>query len=1256
MANESGSGSGNVGWQYCTAFYGYNHDQEPTNWVRQWGTLMPITVEESDVATQKGTVMLFGTSSNEQTLMVYDEFFDDGQVVAYMRTNNSQNGTMNIAFRVSDESSGNADGYLVELRPSGNDIRLREVTNGTFSTLVDVAKTIDADVMYICRIEFIGSAIKVRVWEEGSAEPGTWDIDTTDSTHTTGRAGVGRQRGGGETYCDFFAIDSDPTTPDAPAAWTDETFNAWSDQWCVTLEGDARTGAGGSGDAGNLHEYTGTLYLDDFTGLHSVVQDDGGDLRLTKEDGTRIPIDVVDITVGSGSVDGYIRFKWTGEADLLANVTERAVLYAGNDAVEQPPADDEFGQYNTYKTTIHGVHDFLDDPTGGTLTDRTQYGNDGTISTDGSAWVAGDKVTGPIGSAYKFDRADSRYISFASGMFPTDDRSFTLRSKVNVQGNQGSFRDGYGAVGSGVLGPLYFQARNTNVFSFNATNTSDAGNTATDPTAFSLDTWYSATGVYDKEDAEVRLYRDVDEVASTAFSGTRESTSSLYYMGCSWFNGLRASHWDGPLANHWMIQEAATAAEVEAWDTNEDDPATFYTVTVGSCPASGSGDAGSGSGSGSIPGSGSGSGDVPGSGSGSGDVPGSGSGSGSIPGSGSGSGSIPGSGSGSGSIPGSGSGSGDVPGSGDFHGECYPTIARDTSFNRFVMWQPRTGAVLDVMGHEALATATPLQQGRYMAGSAGLRVAATDSLNLQLIRGTHVSHAKAMRDLGCDVRMASFGFVRHQMWLADGRLRVVDQRSQGNQFAGASIGLDNSLASAAICQVTNILECAAWNSTTAQQEAAGSGSGGGDYYLRTRKPQPFTGPEWEVSAGDRVTSGGTFYGSSAQLQFIFPIGTARLDAVGNWAGTIKQLSWQGVTLATTNKATGVSASIEMHERVWQIQVTVTEALEQPRITVAFAGQSQGVRNGVCLDCADPDAVADQVPDWAADVQPGTVFFSQRAGSEGIGSGWIGRQDQDDDGPIDGTRQAIYDFHDAFGVDPEFIALDEANLRVIVAGSDQALYYVAMDGSAAAQLWAGNGHEIVDIAVDSHIQRIFVATDNGPVTTGVLTRLELDGSNPTVINSGIAVLSGMDIDPRTQNIVYLDGFADENAYLSSYTESAYTPIRKLLLGGKLSGEFSCCTDAVTGRSWTIEGGDISSFTHSDETQNPVAWQVQTGLLTLFYSPWDDRIYAAGADGRMYSWPAGSQGATPRYEYGVESGETPANIQFYGVAVYQGTYDD
>ena len=75
------------------------------------------------------------------------------------------------------------DGYSVIVLASFSELSIVERVSGVEGTPVTVAKTWNANPWNL-RLQAIGSALKVKVWQ--GAEPGTWDIETTDATHTSG--------------------------------------------------------------------------------------------------------------------------------------------------------------------------------------------------------------------------------------------------------------------------------------------------------------------------------------------------------------------------------------------------------------------------------------------------------------------------------------------------------------------------------------------------------------------------------------------------------------------------------------------------------------------------------------------------------------------------------------------------------------------------------------------------------------------------------------------------------------------------------------------------------------------------------------------------------------------------------------------------------------------------------------------------------------------------------------------------------------
>jgi hypothetical protein len=56
--------------------------------------------------------------------------------------------------------------------------------DGTFTSVTSAEKDLGfaGATVFACRASFVGTAVKVRCWDTASAEPSTWDIETTDSS------------------------------------------------------------------------------------------------------------------------------------------------------------------------------------------------------------------------------------------------------------------------------------------------------------------------------------------------------------------------------------------------------------------------------------------------------------------------------------------------------------------------------------------------------------------------------------------------------------------------------------------------------------------------------------------------------------------------------------------------------------------------------------------------------------------------------------------------------------------------------------------------------------------------------------------------------------------------------------------------------------------------------------------------------------------------------------------------------------------
>lgn len=81
-------------------------------------------------------------------------------------------------------STGAGNGYILTAQPSTNELLLRKGVAGTYSTLAVAAKTFAVGTWFWARFRWVGAFLQARVWVDGIAEPDTWDVEATDTSHS----------------------------------------------------------------------------------------------------------------------------------------------------------------------------------------------------------------------------------------------------------------------------------------------------------------------------------------------------------------------------------------------------------------------------------------------------------------------------------------------------------------------------------------------------------------------------------------------------------------------------------------------------------------------------------------------------------------------------------------------------------------------------------------------------------------------------------------------------------------------------------------------------------------------------------------------------------------------------------------------------------------------------------------------------------------------------------------------------------------
>ncbi|MCA9923644.1 MAG: hypothetical protein KC421_14800 [Anaerolineales bacterium] len=212
---------------YSEDFEGYSAGQDPTGWVDTAADSSMTTDDTLFKTAGVGGTMAFGATSTDAN--IHSHYLGSGAETSDYRytgrmyiTNNS--GGVGVTFYSDYTNSdtyyrlrryGTGSGAGFHLNSHGADVE------GTYDT--GVVPAINTWYRFIVEVEDVSgnTAIRAKVWEDGSTEPATWQIDATDSSSplTSGTFGLWAY-GDGSKYWDDLAIASlnaDPTATPTPA-------------------------------------------------------------------------------------------------------------------------------------------------------------------------------------------------------------------------------------------------------------------------------------------------------------------------------------------------------------------------------------------------------------------------------------------------------------------------------------------------------------------------------------------------------------------------------------------------------------------------------------------------------------------------------------------------------------------------------------------------------------------------------------------------------------------------------------------------------------------------------------------------------------------------------------------------------------------------------------------------------------------------------------------------------------------------------
>ncbi len=130
-----------------------------------------------------------------------------------------------LGLRLGDPSS---DSYRVVFGVPGSTIEIYKRVSGASSQLGISTFNLAVGGFYRWRFRATGTTISLRMWADGDAEPGTWQISVTDSAIATGGVGILQIDPGESLEVGFFSVGTNGDS--APG---EESLPLPLDQWCM---------------------------------------------------------------------------------------------------------------------------------------------------------------------------------------------------------------------------------------------------------------------------------------------------------------------------------------------------------------------------------------------------------------------------------------------------------------------------------------------------------------------------------------------------------------------------------------------------------------------------------------------------------------------------------------------------------------------------------------------------------------------------------------------------------------------------------------------------------------------------------------------------------------------------------------------------------------------------------------------------------------------------------------------------------------
>jgi predicted phosphodiesterase len=200
--------------QYANPIQGYVSEAALSGWTESWNAAVANPLVVGDATLDGIHILLDKTGSDGRYFLSWDTpgNVDDVELLVKIRGVATGDEAARVYIR-----GGATLKLMAYLRPNVNAVRIGWYNGTTFTQLGVINMTIDPNVWYWVRFRAVGTAIKCRVWADGSSEPGTWGLEVTDG-NVTAAAPVGIGTYYGDVLCSYISVGTGgDSAPDPPA-------------------------------------------------------------------------------------------------------------------------------------------------------------------------------------------------------------------------------------------------------------------------------------------------------------------------------------------------------------------------------------------------------------------------------------------------------------------------------------------------------------------------------------------------------------------------------------------------------------------------------------------------------------------------------------------------------------------------------------------------------------------------------------------------------------------------------------------------------------------------------------------------------------------------------------------------------------------------------------------------------------------------------------------------------------------------------